>query len=103
MTRQRGFLVLAIIGALVPYSAFFVFVSRSGFDPGLLVHQVFASPGATFFALDVIVSACAVIYGVITDRRLTRLRWAPIAASVLIGASCGLPLWQALRTLDELR
>ena len=61
LTRQRGFVVLAIIGAVVPYSAFFVFLSRSGFDLGRLAHQVFASPGATFFALDVIVSACAVI------------------------------------------
>jgi len=98
MSRRTGFTVLAVIGAVVPYSAFAVFLYRSGFDLTRLVHQAFGSPGATFFALDVIVCACAVIYGAATDTRLTRWRWAPMVASVVIGPSCGLPLWQALRT-----
>ena len=100
MTRRTGFTVLAVIGAIAPYSAFAVFLSRSGFDMVRLVHEAFGSPGATFFALDVVVSACAVIYGAATDTRLTSWRWAPMAASVLIGPSCGLPMWQALRTPD---
>ena len=100
MTRRTGFVVLAVIGAVVPYSAFTVFLVRSGFDVGRLVHEAFGSPGATFLALDVIISACAVIYGAVTDPRLRSWTWAPIVASVLIGPSCGLPLWQALRDPD---
>jgi hypothetical protein len=100
MTRRAVFTIFAVIGAVVPYSAVAVFLSRSGFDLVRLLHEAFGSPGATFFALDVIVSACAVIYGSATDPRLTNWRWAPIVASVLIGPSCGLPMWQALRTPD---
>jgi len=100
MTRRTGFAVLAVIGAVVPYSAFSVFLYRSGLDLGGLVRQAFGSPGATFFALDVIVSAIAVIYGALTDRHLTHWPWAPVVASVVVGPSCGLPLWQALRTPD---
>ena len=97
MTRRAGWTVLAVLGAVVPYAAVAVFVSRSGVDPVRLLHEAFGSPGATFFALDVIVSACAVIYGAATDPRLTRWRWAPMIASIVIGPSCGLPMWQALR------
>lgn len=71
MTRREGFTVLAVIGAIVPYSAVTVFLSRSGFDTVRLLPEAFGSPGATFFALDVIVSACAVIYRAATDSRLT--------------------------------
>ena len=100
MTRRTGFAALAVIGAVVPYAAVAVFLSRSGLDLERLVREAFGSPGATSFSLDVIVSACAVIYGAATDARLTSWRCAPIAASVVIGPSCGLPLWQALRTPD---
>ncbi len=101
MSRRSALLVLAVVGAVLPYSAVAVFLARAGLDLGLLVRQVFGSPGATGFALDVIVTAVVVIFGSLTDRRLTSWRWAPSLASVVIGPSCGLPLWLALRAPDE--
>ncbi len=94
---RRVFLLLAAVGAVVPYAAFAVFISRHGLDVALLVRQAFGSPGATFFSLDVVMSALAVIAAVTLDRLDARARWLSIAATLVVGPSCGLPLWLALR------
>ncbi len=97
MLARRVFLLLAAVGAVIPYAAFAVFIGRHGLDLPLLLRQAFGSPGATFFTLDVLMSAVAVIATVSVDRLDARARWWSIAATLLIGPSCGLPLWLALR------
>lgn len=97
VSARRVFLLLAALGAVIPYTAFSVFIARHGLALAVLVRQAFGSPGATFFTLDVVMSAVAVIAAVALDRLDARERWWSIAATVLIGPSCGLPLWLALR------
>ncbi len=96
MPDRRVFLGLAIAGAVVPYSALAVFLARHGLDVGLLAEQVFASPGSTFFALDVVVCAAVVIVAVCLDP-LARHRAPVVIATLLVGPSCGLPFWLAVR------
>jgi hypothetical protein len=103
MSTQRVYLGLAALGAVVPYTALAVFLSRHGPDLALLVRQAFGSPGAVFFALDVIVCGVVVLVGVARDGRTVTARWAVVAATLLIGPSCGLPLWMALRRTDASR
>ncbi|WP_430784101.1 DUF2834 domain-containing protein [Actinoplanes sp. G11-F43] len=94
---RRIFYGLAVLGAVVPYAALAVFVSRHGLDPAELVRQAFGSPGAVFFALDVLAGGVVVLAGMAIDTRPVRARWAVVAATLLVGPSCGLPLWLALR------
>ena len=89
--------LLAALGALVPYAALGVFVSQHGPDVGLLLRQVFATPGSTFFALDVVVSAVALLVALAIDWQQVEKPWLVVTATVLVGPSCGLPLWLALR------
>jgi hypothetical protein len=60
---------------------------------------LFSTRAGAFFGLDVLVSA-VVLIGFIrregTRRKMSTL-WLPIAATCLIGVSCGLPLFLYLR------
>ena len=89
--------VLAALGAVLPYAALIAFISEHGIDAGLLLRQVFATPGSTFFALDVVLSAIAVLAALAFDWRQVRMPWLVAVATLAIGPSCGLPLWLALR------
>lgn len=100
--RQRVLLALVVLGATVPYTALAVFVSRHGLDIDLRVRQVFASPGSTFFALDVVMSAVALLLAVALNAGPVRRRWLVVSVTVIVGPSCGLPLWLLLRSQNDL-
>jgi hypothetical protein len=93
---------LAVLGAVVPYTALAAFISQHGIDVGVLLRQVFSTPGSTFFGLDVVMSAIAVLAALLFDWRQVRMPWlvAVAVATVAVGPSCGLPLWLALRRSD---
>ncbi|WP_229070231.1 DUF2834 domain-containing protein [Actinoplanes sp. DH11] len=97
MVSRRVYFVLAALGAIVPYTALAVFISRHGLDLAQLAQQAFGSPGAVFFALDVVLCGVAVLISVLRDLRDPGAKWAVTAATLVIGPSCGLPLWLALR------
>ena len=86
-----------MLGAVIPYIALAVFVSQNAFHVGVLMRQVLATPGSTFFALDVVMSAVALLVAVALDWKHVERPWLVVAATVLVGPSCGLPLWLALR------
>lgn len=96
MTHKRVFGLLAVLGLLIPHTAFGVFLAQKSFDLVLLVEQAFGTLGSAFFAFDVIVAAVVVMVAVAVDRRASR-RPLVLAATLLVGPSCGLPLWMALR------
>jgi predicted exporter len=60
---------------------------------------MFANGVSSFFARDVIVSALVTTLFVIVQgaRDGVRPLWLPIVATIVIGVSCGLPLFLALR------
>jgi len=65
----------------------------------LLVDELFANRISAFFGLDVIVSSVVLWVLVLVDGRRTGVRhlWAPVAASLAVGVSLGLPLFLYLR------
>lgn len=93
------YLGLAVLGAVLPYSQFIPFLAQQGLDISLLFDHLFANRISSFFGLDVIVSALAVlVFAVAQRRRLGTPRLALcILATVGIGPSCGLPLLLYLR------
>ncbi len=93
------YLSLAVIGAILPYSQFVPWVAEHGLNVPLLLSELFSTRIGAFFGLDVLVSAVALIVFIRHDAaRLKRpTPWLPIAATCLIGVSCGLPLFLYLR------
>jgi Terpene cyclase DEP1 len=96
---RRYYLLLAVIGAVLPYTQILPWLVEQGLNLRLLVAELFSTRPGAFFALDVLISALAVISLIRRDgsRHGVRLQWLPIAATCLVGVSCGLPLFLYLR------
>jgi hypothetical protein len=99
MRPKPAYLALCIAGTLLPYSQFIPFLREHGLDLRLSLEQLFANRISGFFAMDVIVSSLVLWLFVFADGRRYRVRhlWAPIAASLAVGVSLGLPLFLYLR------
>ena len=99
MKPKTAYLILAVIGTVLPYTQFLPFLRAHGLDLGLFVQELFSTRIGAFFGLDVIVSAVVLIVFVLVEgRRLgVRALWAPIAAVFVVGVSLGLPLFLSMR------
>ena len=99
MTRKYAYLVLCILGTIVPYASFVPWVSDHGLDISLMIEELFVNRISAFFGLDVIVSSIVVwVFVSFEGRRLgVRHLWAPVAASLAVGVSLALPLFLYLR------
>ena len=99
MPRKYAYLVLFVIGTVVPYLSFVPWVMDHGFDISRMVEELFANRISAFFGLDVVVSAIVlwVFIAFEGQRKGVRHTWAPILASFVIGVSAGLPLFLFLR------
>jgi hypothetical protein len=93
------YLSLALVGAVLPYSQFLPWLAEHGPNIPLLLTELFSTRAGAFFGLDVLVSAVVLIAFIRREgaRRKMSVLWLPIAATCLIGVSCGLPLFLYLR------
>jgi hypothetical protein len=99
MSARWAYLLLCLLGTLLPYSQFAPWLLDHGLDLPLFFRELFANRIGGFFAMDVFVST-AVLWSLVAreGRRLgVRHLWAPIVASLLVGVSLGLPLFLYLR------
>jgi len=99
------YLSLAVIGAVLPYSQFLPWLAAHGLDLRLFLPELFSGRVSAFFAFDVLVSAAVVVFFICREgaaRKLPTL-WLPIAATCLVGVSCGLPLFLYLRERQLVR
>jgi hypothetical protein len=99
MNPKTVYLVLCVIGAVLPLSQLLPFLRDHGLDLPLLIAQLFANPISSFFGLDVIVTTVVLwVFVAFEGRRVgVRRLWAPIAASLLVGVSLALPLFLYFR------
>jgi hypothetical protein len=99
MKPKNAYLLLCVLGAVVPYSQFVPWVMENGLNLGLLVRQLFANRISAFFGLDVLVSSAVLLVFMRVEGRLVRmrLRWLPIVALCTAGVSLALPLFLYLR------
>jgi uncharacterized protein DUF2834 len=93
------YLLLCVIGFILPYSQFVPWVMQNGLNLGLFVQQLFANRIGAFFGMDVIVSAIVLFRFVrVEGKRVNvRYRWASVIATLTVGVSLGLPLFLYLR------
>lgn len=99
MRPKHLYLVLCVLGTVLPYSRFLPFVLEHGLDLRLFFEQLFSTPIGAFFGWDVIVSTLVLWVLVFVEGRRANVkhRWAPVAASLTVGVSLGLPLFLYLR------
>ncbi len=99
MNRKNVYLMLCVLGAVIPYSQFIPWIMENGFQLGLLIRQLFANRISAFFGLDVLVSSVVLLtFMRVEGRQLRmRLRWLPIAGLCAVGVSLALPLFLYLR------
>lgn len=102
MKPKHVYLVLCIVGAVIPYWQFIRWLAENGLNIALLIQQLFSNRISTFFALDVIISAIVLLRFVgVEGRRIhLRHRWLVVLSVLLVGVSLGLPLFLYLRELQ---
>jgi hypothetical protein len=93
------YLGLCVLGTILPYSQFIPFLREHGLDARLFLEQLFATRIGGFFGLDVIVSSVVLWVFVSAEGRRLGMRhlWVPMAATLAVGVSLGLPLFLYLR------
>ena len=102
LLRQRYvYLVLCLVGVLVPYWQFVPWFLDHGLDIPLFVQQLFANRIGAFFGLDVLVSSLVLWIFVFAEggRLGMRRLWVPVIGTLLVGVSLGLPLFLYIRQL----
>ena len=97
--RRQIYLVLAVVGLIVPYYFLISFLLTYGFDARLFLRQLFGTPVSIFFAADLILSC--VVFMIYSGREANRYSmkhtWICTVAIFTIGLSCALPLFLYLR------
>jgi hypothetical protein len=103
MRPKHVYLVLCLLGALLPWAAFLPFLRAHGLNLNEFAAQLFATPVSSFFGWDVIVSSLVLwTFVFLEGRRLTMGGlWAPIAATLVVGVSLGLPLFLYMREVHR--
>ncbi|BAY99485.1 hypothetical protein NIES37_34680 [Tolypothrix tenuis PCC 7101] len=96
---QVIYLLLCILGFVLPYSQFLPFVLEHGLDIKLFWQQLFANQISGFFGMDVIVSSLTfwtLIFWEGTRLKMQNL-WVYVFCNLLVGVSFGLPLFLLMR------
>ena len=105
MKSKLFYLVLRILGAVLPYWQFVPWLAEHGVNGRLFVQQLFTTRISTFFALDVIVSDVVLLRFIRAESSRLRIThaWLAIPATSLVGVSLGLPLFLFLREVQPER
>lgn len=98
MNARSLYLLLAVIGTIVPYVPFIGWLHDQPLDGGIaarFVAELVSTRIGTFFGLDVVLSALTLFIFMFTDRRArpTARLWPAVVGTLLAGVSCGLPLY----------
>jgi len=99
MKSKNIYLLLCVLGVALPYAEFVPWLVQHGPDLRLFVAEMAANRIATFFVLDVVMSAVVVLAFLRLDAPALRIRrrWLVPVALVTVGVSLGLPLFLYLR------
>lgn len=98
-TAQWLYALLALIGTVLPLSQLLPWLLVFGPDARLLIDALLATDIGRFLAAGALLTALAVLVFVVVEGRRLVMRdlWLPILATILIGASLGLPLFLYMR------
>ena len=96
------YLILAILGAIIPLSEFIPFLNKNGLDFSILLKQAFDNHISAFAWFDVIITVIVIVVMTVDLGKKSEVKhlWLPIVASFTVGASFGLPLLMFIRELQ---
>jgi lysylphosphatidylglycerol synthetase-like protein (DUF2156 family) len=96
---QWVYLILAILGTVLPLSQFAPFLVANGLNLRLFFEQLFQNHISSFFAMDVIVSSLALWVFVFSEGRRRQMKnlWIYVVCNLLVGVSLALPLFLYFR------
>ena len=99
MNPKSIYILFCVLGAVLPLSQFIPWVAEHGLNIPLFLQELFSTRIGGFFGMDVIVSAIVLIYFILFEgRRIqTSYLWLPVAATLSVGVSLGLPLFLYMR------
>jgi hypothetical protein len=96
---KKLYLLLAVVGFVLPYYFFVSFLIANGLDLQLLLEQLFANDISSFFAVDLIISA--IVFWVFLYRESRRYQmsnwWVYVVATLTVGPSFAWPLFLYFR------
>jgi membrane-bound ClpP family serine protease len=93
------YLGLAFLGAVLPYSFMGQFVLTHGLNLVEFKIQMWSSPISSFMGTAFIIASLVNLFFVLGEGRRLKMKglWLPLIATILVGVSCGLPLFLYLR------
>ena len=96
---QWLYLILAILGTVLPVWQLLPFLIEHGFNLPLLFQQLFENHVSAFFGLDVFVSSVVLWLFVFSEGRCRGMKnlWLYILCNLLVGVSLALPLFLFFR------
>lgn len=99
MNLKTTFLILCVLGTLLPLSQFVPWVVKNGLDVPLFFQELFSTKIGGFFGMDVIVSAVVLLVFVFAEGKRLKIPnlWLPVVATLSVGVSLGLPLFLYMR------
>ena len=101
MKLKTLYLVLCVVGVVLPYWQFVPWLAANGLRLPLFVQELFANRIGGFFGLDVLVSSIVLVVFMREEsaKLAIRGRWWPVVALLTVGVSLALPLFLYLREL----
>lgn len=99
MSRKPFYLVMAVLGTVIPWAFFASFIAEEGFDIPLFIASLFVNGAAGGFSADVLISIFVFwVWAYADAQRLGIPRWwLTIPAGFSVGLSLALPLYLYLR------
>ena len=99
VTKAKIYLLLSVFGAILPYSLFISWLWQNDITLSLFLQNLTANSISLFALTDVILCAIVSILFILMDSRVvaTKFRLIAVTATLLIGPSCGLPLYLYFR------
>jgi hypothetical protein len=99
MKLKTLYLILCILGIVLPYGQFLPWAAQNGLHMRLFFPELFANRISAFFGMDVLVSAAVLVVFMRTESLRLRIpgRWLPVLALLLVGVSLALPLFLYMR------
>ncbi len=95
------YLLLAIVGTIVPYVFFANFMFEQGNDLTEFVRQLFATSPASGFTSDLLITSTAFWIWSFREARSKRMRnwWLYVVLNLTVGLSCAFPLFLYFRQI----
>ena len=101
MKLKTLYLVLCVVGVVLPYWQFVPWLAANGLHLPLFFQELFANRIGGFFGMDVLVSSVVLVVFMRAEsaKLAIRGRWWPVLALLTFGVSLALPLFLYMREL----